>query len=161
MTTLKKPPPNRTVAVLTPLVFAPLAGAISVAAAQYAPGMNVDESSITAIFIAGATIAFGKAAQWTKGWQAQEQGDAAASFLAPAGAEVADDDDAFADDLPAGGIDDDDLAADIAAFHLGDDEGGDLDVDLGADEVDDLDLGDDADEDEDHELLALLSAPEE
>jgi hypothetical protein len=153
MTTLKKPPPNRTVAVLTPLVFAPLAGAISVAAAQYAPGMNVDESSITAIFIAGATIAFGKAAQWTKGWQAQEQGgNAAASFPAPAGAEIDDDDDAFADDLPAGGIDDD-IAADIEAFHLGDDEIDDLDLDLGSDE--------DEDEDEDHELMALLSAPEE
>lgn len=62
--------PNRLVALLTPLVFAPLAGAISVLVARY--GLNIDSGSLQAIFIAGATIAFGKAALWLKGWQAHE-----------------------------------------------------------------------------------------
>jgi hypothetical protein len=68
-----KIPANRTVAVLTPLVFAPLAGAVSVAAARYVPGVTIDEGSLEAIFIAGATIAFAKAGLWMKGWQAYEQ----------------------------------------------------------------------------------------
>ena len=33
--------PNRTVAVLTPLLFAPLAGSISALAAEYFPGVPV------------------------------------------------------------------------------------------------------------------------
>lgn len=90
MPSLRKPPPNRTVALLTPLVFAPLAGAISVAAADVA-GQNVDPNSLTAIFIAGATIAFGKAAQWTRGWQAMEQRDAVAALAAPAALGTPDD----------------------------------------------------------------------
>lgn len=66
--------PNRLVAVLTPLVFAPLAGAIAAAVAKY--GIDVDDGQLQAIFIAGATIALAKSAQWTKGWQAFEQRDA-------------------------------------------------------------------------------------
>ena len=65
--------PNRAVAVITPLVFAPLAGAISVAAAKYLPGVTIDSGSLEAIFIAGATIAFGKAGIWLKGWQEYEK----------------------------------------------------------------------------------------
>jgi hypothetical protein len=63
--------PNRVVAVLTPLVFAPLAGAIAAGVAKY--GIEVDDGQLQAIFIAGATIALAKSAQWTKGWQAFEQ----------------------------------------------------------------------------------------
>jgi hypothetical protein len=65
--------PNRAVAILTPLVFAPLAGAMSVAAAKYLPGVTIDGGSLEAIFIAGATIAFGKAGIWLKGWQEHEK----------------------------------------------------------------------------------------
>jgi hypothetical protein len=65
--------PNRAVAMITPLVFAPLAGAISVAAAKYLPGVTVDSGSLEAIFIAGATIAFAKAGIWLKGWQEYEK----------------------------------------------------------------------------------------
>jgi|tagenome__1003787_1003787.scaffolds.fasta_scaffold19809786_2 hypothetical protein len=64
-------PPNRVVALLTPLVFAPLAGAISVLVARY--GLNIDSDSLQAIFITGATVAFGKSALWLKGWQDQER----------------------------------------------------------------------------------------
>jgi hypothetical protein len=65
--------PNRAVTALTPLVFAPLAGAISVFAAANVPGLDIDTAQLQAVFIAGATIAFGKAALWLKGWQDFEQ----------------------------------------------------------------------------------------
>ena len=53
--------PNRMVTLLTPLVFAPIAGSISVLAARYMPGVDIDKGSVEAIVIAGATIAFAKA----------------------------------------------------------------------------------------------------
>ena len=71
--------PGRLVALLTPLVFAPLAGSISVLAARYLPGVNIDQGSLQAVFIAGATIAFGKAALWLKGWQDWEKREADAA----------------------------------------------------------------------------------
>jgi hypothetical protein len=71
--------PGRAVAFLTPLVFAPLAGAISVWAARHLPGVDIDQGSLQAIFIAGATIAFGKAAIWLKGWQDWEKREADAA----------------------------------------------------------------------------------
>jgi hypothetical protein len=69
--------PNRLVAVLTPLVFAPLAGAISVFAADHVPGLNIDSGQLQSVFIAGALIAFGKAGLWLKGWQDWEKTQAA------------------------------------------------------------------------------------
>ena len=36
--------------------------------------MDIDPNQLTAIFIAGATIAFGKSALWLKGWQDFEKG---------------------------------------------------------------------------------------
>jgi hypothetical protein len=65
--------PNRLVAVLTPLVFAPLAGAVSVFAAEHLPGLDIDSDQLQQIFIAGALIAFGKAGLWLKGWQDWEK----------------------------------------------------------------------------------------
>ena len=64
--------PNRVVAVLTPLVFAPLAGAVSAWLAEHFPGFNVDSDQLQAIFIAGALIALAPAAQWLHGWQKYE-----------------------------------------------------------------------------------------
>jgi len=66
--------PNRLVAVLTPLVFAPLAGTISVLVAKYLPGIDIDSDQLQQVFIAGALIAFGKAGLWLKGWQDWEKG---------------------------------------------------------------------------------------
>ena len=63
--------PNRAVAVLTPLVFAPLAGAVSVLIARY--GVDIDGASLQAVFITGATIGFAKAGIWLKGWQEHEK----------------------------------------------------------------------------------------
>jgi hypothetical protein len=66
--------PNRLVTVLTPLVFAPLAGTISVLAAERIPGLEIDRDQLQQIFIAGALIAFGKSGLWLKGWQDWEKG---------------------------------------------------------------------------------------
>ena len=68
--------PGRLVAILTPLVFAPLAGSICVLAARYLPGVDIDQGRLQAIFITGATIAFGKAALWLKGWLEWEKREA-------------------------------------------------------------------------------------
>jgi hypothetical protein len=65
--------PNRIVAFLTPLVFAPLAGVISTWAAENLPGVNISQSAMEEIFIAGALIALAPAAQWLHGWQKWEQ----------------------------------------------------------------------------------------
>ena len=65
--------PNRIVAFLTPLVFAPLAGVISTWAAENLPGVNVSQGAMEEIFIAGALIALAPAAQWLHGWQKWEQ----------------------------------------------------------------------------------------
>ena len=119
--------PNRVVTALTPLVFAPLAGAISVFAAANVPGLEIDTGQLQAVFIAGATIAFGKAALWLKGWQEFEQRDAAVATT----------------DLEVSGFDDGDL--------LGDEAGTDED-----DGIDGVDLGDEADFDEDLDDVGLL-----
>ncbi len=64
--------PNRIVAVLTPLVFAPLAGAVAAWLAQHFPGVEVTQGSLQNIFIAGALIALAPATQWLHGWQKHE-----------------------------------------------------------------------------------------
>jgi hypothetical protein len=65
--------PNRIVAVLTPLVFAPLAGVAATWAAKNLPGVDVPPDKIEQIFIAGALIALAPALQWLHGWQKYEQ----------------------------------------------------------------------------------------
>jgi hypothetical protein len=65
---------NRVVAVLTPLVFAPLAGGITAYIAAHFPGLDISESQVQAIFITGSTIALAKAALWLRGWQQWEKG---------------------------------------------------------------------------------------
>jgi hypothetical protein len=65
--------PNRIVAVLTPLIFAPAAGAICAYLAEHFPGVQVDEGSLQQVFVAGAAIALVPAAQWLHGWQKHEQ----------------------------------------------------------------------------------------
>jgi hypothetical protein len=63
---------NRIVALLTPLVFAPLAGVISTWAANNLPGVTLPPDKIEEVFIAGALIALAPAAQWLHGWQKYE-----------------------------------------------------------------------------------------
>jgi len=64
---------NRIVALLTPLVFAPLAGVVSTWAAKNLPGVTIPADKVEEIFIAGALIALAPAAQWLYGWQKFEQ----------------------------------------------------------------------------------------
>src|SRR3954469_4042202 len=78
---------NRIVAVLTPLLFAPAAGAICAYLAEHFPGVQVDEGSLQQVFVAGAAIALVPAAQWLHGWQKHEARLAdSGQALAPAGA---------------------------------------------------------------------------
>jgi hypothetical protein len=122
--------PNRIVAILTPLVFAPVAGGAAAWLAEHFPGTEVDPERLTEIFIAGALIALAPALQWLHGWQKHEQREADASReadLAEAGAAGAVgieelDDEEFLDDfeLP---FDDEELD-DLAEFEeLEDPEG--------------------------------------
>lgn len=99
--------PGRLVATLTPLVFAPLAGAISVLIAEHAPGLDIDSDQLQQIFIAGALIAFGKAGLWLKGWQDYEKTQEGGS------ADVANDValEASMDGEPEGSVDPDEEAA--------------------------------------------------
>ena len=124
--------PNRLVAVLTPLVFAPLAGAISVFAADHIPGLNISSGDLQQVFIAGALIAFGKAGLWLKGWQDWEKAQSAvpadvvndlglAAAIDPGAESVADDPDVSDD--PALADADPDLDPDD------DDDDGDADFD--------------------------------
>jgi hypothetical protein len=64
--------PNRIVAFLTPLVFAPAAGAVAAWLARHFPGVDVDPGDLEKVFIAGALIALAPAAQWLHGWQKYE-----------------------------------------------------------------------------------------
>jgi hypothetical protein len=80
--------PNRIVAFLTPLVFAPLAGVISTWAADNLPGVQISPDKMEEIFVAGALIALAPAVQWLHGWQKWEARkadaiDAAATTLTP------------------------------------------------------------------------------
>jgi hypothetical protein len=130
--------PNRVVTALTPLVFAPLAGAISVFVAAHVPGLEIDTAQLQAVFIAGATIAFGKAALWLKGWQAFEQRADAVATAEHEDLGGFDDGDLLGDESDAGEDDDFD-ALDLRAEPESDDE---LDaVDL----LDEPDVDDDLD----------------
>jgi hypothetical protein len=64
--------PNRVVAVLTPLVFAPLAGGVATWIANNVPGAEIPASRLEEVFIGGALIALAPAAQWLHGWQKYE-----------------------------------------------------------------------------------------
>ena len=109
--------PNRLVAVLTPLVFAPLAGAVSVLLAEHFPGLDIDSDQLQQIFIAGALIAFGKAGLWLKGWQDWEKSQ---------------------NDVPADVVNDVGLAASLDPGHQSDvDAADDGDLDLDPDAEDD------------------------
>jgi hypothetical protein len=64
--------PNRVVAFLTPLVFAPAAGAVAAWIANNVPGAEIPASKLEEVFIGGALIALAPAAQWLHGWQKYE-----------------------------------------------------------------------------------------
>ena len=117
--------PNRIVALLTPLVFAPLAGVTSTWLARHFPGVHVSQSDLQSIFIGGALIALAPAAQWLHGWQKYEAREADAAHAIQLG-------------TVAGGP----VAAPVDAGAQADDTG---DVDDPA-ELEDLDSVDDLDD---------------
>ena len=93
--------PNRVVAVLTPLVFAPLAGAVAAWLAKHFPALGVSKDDLQAVFIGGALIALAPAAQWLHGWQKYEARQAEAEqALELANAQATPEDDE--DDDPTG-----------------------------------------------------------
>jgi hypothetical protein len=63
---------NRFVVLLTPIVFAPAAGYAASWLANHAPGVDIKQSDLQQIFIAGALIGLAPAAQWLHGWQKHE-----------------------------------------------------------------------------------------
>ena len=64
-------PLNRVVALATPL-FAAAAGWVATWLADNVPGVNIPQSALEEIFIAGALVALAPAAQWLHGWQKWE-----------------------------------------------------------------------------------------
>lgn len=72
-------PLNRIVVLLTPLVFAPLAGFIAVQAAKL--GIDLPKDKVLKVvvedsaFVLGALIAWAKAHHWLTGWQLAEARD--------------------------------------------------------------------------------------
>jgi hypothetical protein len=130
--------PNRVVALATPLIFAPAAGAVTAWAAKHAPGIHIDQGQLQAIFIAGATIALAHSGMWMKGWQDYEKRQEVlpASALEPADAAAA----AAQPDVDAGTDTDIDFDTDIDA---------DIDPDAAASDLD---------EDDDDDPIAQLEA---
>ncbi|HEX8074157.1 MAG TPA: hypothetical protein VF545_04185 [Thermoleophilaceae bacterium] len=98
----KKPHPQtgRIVTVLSPTLFAPLAGFISLWLAKHAPGVSIaNKDSIAgglsqaAVFATGLVIAHLKSSKWLDGWQKWEERDALlTSGALPPPAEMPDDD---------------------------------------------------------------------
>lgn len=66
-------PPNRIVAILTPIIGVPVAGYLSVQAAKWIPGHpHYDPAVILGLFAAGALSALALANKWLDGWQQHE-----------------------------------------------------------------------------------------
>ena len=64
---------NRIVVLLTP-IFSALSGVIVAWAANNLPGgPQLDETALTAVFIAGAGAALAVVDRWLKGWQKAEE----------------------------------------------------------------------------------------
>lgn len=69
-------PLNRVVALLTPLLFAPLAGFISLQLAKF--GIHLETETLQGavisgvIFLGGVLVAFLKSRKWLQGWQKWE-----------------------------------------------------------------------------------------
>ena len=112
---------NRVVALLTPLVFAPLAGACAAWLAEHFPGVEISQSQLQQIFIGGAVIALAPALQWLHGWQKHEERVAVADAAAAGTVEAA----------PAGFGDETEPELDDAEEEFGDDDEFDLEFEDG------------------------------
>lgn len=63
-------PPNRVVVLLTPILFVPAAGWVTVKAAQL--GLTLDNDQVVGAFVAGGLAAITMAYKFLTGWQAYE-----------------------------------------------------------------------------------------
>lgn len=70
-------PLNRVVVILTPLIFAPLAGFISLQLAKLGIDLKTETAQGVivsgAVFLSGVVIAFLKSKKWLQGWQDWEK----------------------------------------------------------------------------------------
>jgi len=127
--------PNRIVAVLTPLVFAPLSGAVATWIANNVPGAEISQRNLEEVFIGGALIGLAPAAQWLHGWQKYESRKADEE----AAIELANVASPAASAASAGGVTDfeepDIEESDIEEV----DDAEDFDMSMESDELDDLD----------------------
>jgi|SRR5215210_6901357 len=127
--------PNRLVVLITPLA-APLAGWIATQAATQLPGLDLPQSALEEVFIAGALFALAPAAQWLHGWQkweTQQLQTEQAVRVATVGAEA---------EPPTIQVD---VNQDAGSEEEDEDEGFEVDDDFGLDDFDDFDddvLGD-------------------
>lgn len=67
-------PLNRVVVLLSPF-FAGVSAWIVTRVAEFMPGVNLDETELTALFIAAFLAAAEMARQWLKGWQKHEENE--------------------------------------------------------------------------------------
>lgn len=73
---------NRVVALLTPLVFAPVAAVVTGWLGQHFPGLgHLDPTQLVALEIAGFTGAVAAAVKWLHGWQKHEARNASSHKL--------------------------------------------------------------------------------
>jgi hypothetical protein len=67
--------PNRIVVLLSP-IFVSLSGLVAGFVADMLPGANLDETELTAAFVAGGLAAATAVYQWLKGWISHEEREA-------------------------------------------------------------------------------------
>jgi hypothetical protein len=138
---------NRIVALLTPLVFAPLAGFASTWGAEHLPGVDIPPDQLEQVFIAGALIALAPAAQWLHGWQKHEEREAQALAAAATGFGV----------VPVAPVEAEPLPEPEDEVDVADEAGEDVEEDV--DDLDDLDDLDDFDEFEDTSVADTEDEP--
>ena len=135
---------NRIVALLTPLVFAPLAGFASTWGAEHLPGVSIPPDQLEQVFIAGALIALAPAAQWLHGWQKHEAREAEALAAAATGFGI----------VPVAPVEAEPLAEPEDEVDMADE-----DVEDVGEDVDDLDDLEDFDEFEDTSVVDTEDEP--
>src|SRR3954454_3703337 len=119
--------PNRIVALITP-ACALAAGWAAAWLADNVPGLNISQSNLQAVFIAGALAVIAPALQWLHGWQKWEERNDAQIAAAQQG---------FPDATPIAMAVDDGGAVDEPAVELDDDEVDDYDDLVDFDDLED------------------------
>jgi hypothetical protein len=69
----KKFPPNRVVALLTPLVFVPASAFVSAWVAKNIPSAHLNPAEVSGAFVVGGLAAVTATYKWLDGWQKHEE----------------------------------------------------------------------------------------